>query len=304
MIHHVFACKSNIGDWLSGLGIQKSLQPHEVIEHYCDEPFIGSTVNKLSTLAAEDIIVVGGGGLFMDYFDPFWRGLLPIMARVRTFIWGAGLCDLKTSGGSRGDRTLLDHVVASSALCVVRDRITMEYLKGGVTGPIPCPSLIALDGHKPPGHGLLHVSHWSAVGQEIWQKMDAHARSFASHTGRHMAEVNNQIKDGDRGALNRMLDAYRGSDLILTSRLHGCIIGVGLGKKVLAVSGDWKIESFMEAAGLSEWVCPPSATDQIPEMLERLPQQPLTKNFVANVLEANTMIARRIISAAALDVAV
>ena len=40
MIHHVFANRSNIGDWLSARGIQALLGPQRVMEHLCDEPFV------------------------------------------------------------------------------------------------------------------------------------------------------------------------------------------------------------------------------------------------------------------------
>ena len=40
--------------------------------------------------------------------------------------------------------------------------------------------------------------------------------------------------------------------MVLTSRLHGCIIALALGKKLLAISGDWKVESFMARAGLEQ----------------------------------------------------
>ena len=40
MIHHVFANKSNIGDWLSAQGIQTLLHKYcgreKVLEHFCD----------------------------------------------------------------------------------------------------------------------------------------------------------------------------------------------------------------------------------------------------------------------------
>ena len=40
MIHHVFANRSNIGDWLAARRIQHLLRPLTVKEHLCDEPFV------------------------------------------------------------------------------------------------------------------------------------------------------------------------------------------------------------------------------------------------------------------------
>ena len=70
MIHHVFANRSNIGDWLSAIGIQALLAPCKVTEHLCDQPFVAGTLGELSTAGEGDLIVIGGGGLFMDYFEP------------------------------------------------------------------------------------------------------------------------------------------------------------------------------------------------------------------------------------------
>ena len=46
MIHHVYANRSNAGDWLSALGIQRLLAPLPVTEHLCDEPFVEETLQE------------------------------------------------------------------------------------------------------------------------------------------------------------------------------------------------------------------------------------------------------------------
>src|SRR5688572_7481757 len=95
MIYHVFANRSNIGDWLSAKGIQKLLRPLEITECLCDEPFLDETFETLAMATSLDLIVIGGGGLFMDYFVPFWERFLPISKRVPFCIWGVGCCDIK-----------------------------------------------------------------------------------------------------------------------------------------------------------------------------------------------------------------
>ena len=72
MIYHIYANRSNIGDWLSAKGIQKLLAPLEITECLCDIPFLEETMEKLSKATEKDLIVIGGGGLFMDYFILFW----------------------------------------------------------------------------------------------------------------------------------------------------------------------------------------------------------------------------------------
>lgn len=69
-VHHVFANRSNVGDWLSARGIQALLGPGRVAEHLCDGPFVPETLAALSAVTQYDLVVIGGGRL-MDYFAPF-----------------------------------------------------------------------------------------------------------------------------------------------------------------------------------------------------------------------------------------
>ena len=99
-VYHVFANRSNIGDWLSAIGIQKLLAPIEVVELLCDEPFIDDTIQVLTGATEDDFVVIGGGGLFMDYFEPFWRRFeLLATEGLRFAIWG-----LSASAISRWNR--------------------------------------------------------------------------------------------------------------------------------------------------------------------------------------------------------
>src|SRR5205823_8029379 len=77
-LYHVFANRSNAGDWLSARGIRSLLDAPAVTELLCDEPFVPETLERLSSAGPGDLIVIGGGGLFMDYFEPFWRGFGPV----------------------------------------------------------------------------------------------------------------------------------------------------------------------------------------------------------------------------------
>ena len=94
MIYHVYANQSNIGDWLSAIGIQSLLAPAAITELFCDAPFVADTLATLAVASKGDAVVVGGGGLFMDYFTPFWEGLRAIVDSVPTYLWGVGYCDL------------------------------------------------------------------------------------------------------------------------------------------------------------------------------------------------------------------
>ena len=95
MIYHVYANRSNIGDWVSAKGIQELLSPAAITECFWDGPFVKDTIKRLSKASENDLIVIGGGGLLMDYFEPFWKSFDAIASRIPFCIWGVGYCDLK-----------------------------------------------------------------------------------------------------------------------------------------------------------------------------------------------------------------
>jgi polysaccharide pyruvyl transferase WcaK-like protein len=296
MIHHVYANQSNVGDWLSARGIQLLLAPRVVTEHFCDEPFVPKTLAELSKAGPDDFIIIGGGGLFMDYFVPFWEGFRPIAARVPFVIWGAGACDMKREL-SRPPQKLISEIVQQSRLCVVRDELTREILSGcELPPPVICPTVVAVPTTGGVTKHLLHVDHFNNVGAEIYERMVTVAEKFAEQTRRSCWQTNNLISAGHKGELKKVLDLYTASDLVLTSRLHGCIIALALGRRVLTVSGDHKVEAFMRAAGLSEWVIDLEHIESLPAKLEKLSAQKLPVEFIAEGRRQNRIVAEKIIA--------
>ena len=294
MIHHVYANQSNAGDWLSARGIQSLLAPLTVTEHFCDEPFVPKTLAALSQARPEDFIIIGGGGLFMDYFVPFWEGFQSIAARVPFVIWGVGYCDMKREA-SHPPLKLIENIVRQSRLCVVRDELTRTYLSDcKLPPPVICPSVVAVTTQSGEQKRLLHVDHYNNVGAEVFERMVAIAEEFAKRTGRSDRQTNNLIPAGQSGKLRQVLELYASSDLVLTSRLHGCIIAVAMGRRVLAVSGDRKVESFMRAAGLAEWVCDLDEVDSLPARLERLHEQRVPVEFIERGRQENRAVGEQV----------
>jgi polysaccharide pyruvyl transferase WcaK-like protein len=293
VIHHVFACKSNIGDWLSARAIQVLLAPLPVVEHLCDAPFRDRALSALQRLSPTDTIVIGGGGLLMDYFDPFWAALLPIAARVPTVIWGVGLCDHE-HGESRPDRSVVQSVFAAAKVASVRDDLTVAFLDGRVEGPVACPSMTLLSPAAAARPGVLHVHHRGLGTEDRYLAIRSTLAEFAASVGGALDELNNRIPDGDARAMDAMLDRYRAADVVVSSRLHGCIIAVALGKKTLAIPGDRKVESFMHAAGLADWIWRDGSADTLSSMLRALPGQPDTSGFVSRHAAMNREVATRV----------
>ena len=294
MIHHVYANQSNIGDWLSARGIQ-SLLPHvRVEEHFCDTPFSEETLSKLHAAGPDDFIIIGGGGLFMDYFIPFWKGFLSIAERVPYCIWGVGYCDMKREE-SRPPASLISEIVRLSSLCIVRDELTRQNLSEcHLPSPVICPTVVAVQPRGGSLKQLLHVDSYGDVGEEIYERMVSIAQSFAAQTARSYRQTNNLIPAGHTGRLQQTLDLYGDADLVLTSRLHACIIATAMGRPVLALSGDRKVESFMNAAGLSDWVCDLTDIDLLPSKLERLHEQRVPVDFIEQGRRDNHAVASQV----------
>ncbi|MGH8021414.1 MAG: polysaccharide pyruvyl transferase family protein [Opitutaceae bacterium] len=301
MIHHVFANRSNAGDWLSAIGIQQLLASgaEGVVEHLCDAPFVPETIARLGRAGADDFIVLGGGGLFMNYFSPFWRDFLPIARRVPFAIWGVGACDI-INHDSLPPRDLVREIVSLSRLCVVRDELTREFIGSDNLqhAPVPCPTINALENRAAaaPAGIVLHVDHYENVGAENFERMERFAARFAASSGRRHSKTNNLLPAGRRSELEKIIALYAAADLVLTSRLHGCIIAAALGRPFLAVTGDRKIDSFMRAAGLEKWLCPLEEIDSIPDRFARLDRErPSASAFVAQSRKDNQSVATEVL---------
>lgn len=294
MIHHVFANRSNIGDWLSAVGIQRLLAPYEVVEHRCDAPFVDETVASLARLSSDDLVVIGGGGLWMDYFDPFWEAFEPLSHRLRYVLWGIGCCDLK-SEPTRPRSMSLELVVRRAVCCVARDELSRRlFPQLTLQPPVACPSMAAI-APSPPGFGVLHVDNYTTAGASVFEQMDQTCRVYARNTSRPYRRTNNRLDRSTQSALEQTLDLYRSSDLVVSSALHGCIIGVAMGRNVVAVSGDWKLENFMHAAGLHEWILDVRDVHRLPARIEEAgKRQPRVASFVAETIAANTAVARHV----------
>jgi polysaccharide pyruvyl transferase WcaK-like protein len=294
MIHHVFACKSNIGDWLSARAIQSLIGDVPVVEHFCDEPFVAETLDELAQLGPDDLVVIGGGGLFMDYFTSFWEGFRPLASQVPFCVWGVGYCDIKDRP-SRADQALLREVLGFSRLTVVRDELTRELLRGcDLPAPILCPSVTALPPRASLTRGLLHSMDYAVVGEAGYAAVREVASAYAAQTGRSYAETNNQIENVDEAQLAAVVHSYAAADLIVSSRLHGCIIGLSLGRKVLAISGDRKVESFMSAVGLADWIFPLDDLSSLGGSLARLSDQPDVQDVIERARMQNRRIGARV----------
>lgn len=273
MIYHVYANRQNIGDWLAARAIQAQLSPRPIKQLLIDDYFVAETVATLEAAGEHDLVVIGGGGLLLDYFLPFWEKFEPISKRVPFVVWGAGYCDFKTYNG-RPPREFLKSIFARSRLCVLRDELTRsDFPELDLPPATLCPSLMLIEHNPGPKDSVVHGVHYGVTGEELYQRMVQLVNTFADEQKCKYIELNNEIKADDEAALQRQLAFYARARYVVSTRLHGCIIGLASGAKVLAVSGDRKVESFMERVGLQDWVCDLAHLDRLPAMMTALDSQ-------------------------------
>ena len=269
------------------------LKPAELHELFCDGPCVEETLSALSELTPKDFIIIGGGGLMMDYFEGFWEGFRSIADRVPFALWGVGCCDLKRDNTSVS-KDLMTAIVRQSRLCVVRDRLTWDFFSSrSLPDPVPCPSLSVIERRERPGKGLLHAVHAGIVDTETYQEICRLLKELAEESGRPYWETRNRIEPNARN-LQLELEKYSNCDVVISSRLHGCIIAVGMGKKLIALSGDRKIDHFMDSAGLKEWVLEIDDIGRLPEMLASLEKQESPGAFVDRVRQDHLLVSEKI----------
>jgi polysaccharide pyruvyl transferase WcaK-like protein len=297
MIYHVFANRSNVGDWLAARAIQSQLAPRPAREVLCDEPFLAQSFPTLLTATERDMIVIGAGGLLMDYFQPFWTRFLPLATRGRVpfCIWGVGFCDLKDRP-SRASIALLEPILQRARVCVVRDQLTYRALAGcHLPPPVLCPSTLLLNAASHASRrAVLHVVHLESMGADQYDPLCDVLRQFARSENREYLETNNEIEAGSFHSLNAELELYDNAAVTVSSRLHGCIIALASGCPTIAITGDRKLESFMESLGLNEWTCNPRDHASLRRLLGRYTEQRIPQELFDRARQANRMIGQRI----------
>ena len=160
--------------------------------------------------------------------------------------------------------------------------------------PVPCPSVNVIERVSITSKDILHVDNYTTAGEAAYEAMFAACNDFANQHKIIYRQANNRITKESEKEMEQILFLYRQSGYVLSSALHGCIIAVAMGLKVLAVSGDRKIEGFMESVGLQDWVLDINETEKIPIFLSRLHLQNNPKSRLENIQKQNQQVAEDI----------
>jgi len=245
---YIFADASNIGDRVSALGVQM-LAGATGVELFASKVALPATFRTLKWLQehrADARVVVGGGGLLQECFDPFWRGLLK--TKLRFGIFGVGANELK--GRNLPPRETLDAISDRAVILHARDEWSLSLFSGANAGKFSvgvCPSVNYLRSKHmacaPLRPYLLHVLHpvdiKMAGGDPV--KISTSVREIAGELGLIYDETDH-IKEG----LSSLVARYQRAQFVVTSRLHGCIFSYALGVPFLPIATDKKTYAFVD----------------------------------------------------------
>jgi hypothetical protein len=284
-ILHVFANKSNIGDYLSALSIKKYLcrKTEDVL---IDEHYFNRYKHSISTFTSKDIIIVGGGGVLKHNFFPFWDLLIKNYCGYKLIIWGVGECMPKHDLDTKMPDNIYKSISKIASLVSVRDVLTQRrFIENGLNPIISgCPSTtIASSWPINNKKYLLHVIHPELIKSRLpeWRET---CRTLSKRYGLKYIEL---FHRGTSNFLIRSLylklikQLYMHSGMIISSRLHGVIIGSTRGVPVIPISNDMKINSYWKNTLHAKSLLEIDDHDQLIEFVD-LRDYDSPKNILAN----------------------
>ncbi len=248
---YLYAGRGNVGDYLSHLGVREVVRLPG-LELFAGRPGSRELERTLTDPRFREryrVLVIGGGGLFQGCFNDFWRTVLA--SGLPYVVFGVGANKL---GGQRSvtDASLLADIVRGAAYVQVRDTLTREaIMSSGVGEEIPlglCPATSYVYPRywledRSSRATLLHVVHPSdlRMAQGDLGRIRENLRAQAQRL-----ELSYMEEDNMSPRLEAVLKRYAGARLVVSSRLHGCIISYAMGIPFVPLRCDEKIEAFLQ----------------------------------------------------------
>jgi len=301
MLYYISANKVNIGDFLSNLGIRKLLGV-QGINLYCDRPYIERTKKVIRGAQSNDVFILGGGGLFKDYFMPLWNEIYRNRKQLRYVLWGIGINETKRPSLKHilsqkfMPKTIFlkkwKEIVRNSIISSFRDENTYRYFRrmnnSFKTG---YPSINFILDHKRnlPKRMLIHSWNQYLLKDAEVETMQKITDVLAYKLDLEKVYTNLMIKGISE--LHEWLDRYSSAHITVSSSLHGCILALSLGSKLIAVSRDWKIEGFLQTVNLEEAIC---NIDEIEKKAKHIELQKDVSKRIEKIKKENEYFAQEV----------
>ena len=248
-IIYIYANKRNVGDYISFKGIRQLIGLPGP-ECFCSPLWadnLAKILRKAKQRNPDCLLVIGGGGLLQPVFEDFWNEILASELAFVTF--GIGIN--KMHGRSEISEPLLKQIVHSAKLMGVRDIYTKERLLTLENRPIylgVCPSVNFVfnkfwTGQPNPKGAILHIIHPSDIrlsGANL-EQIKENIKLIAKELHMDYLESDN-MTNNFLGALQQVSQAR----LVISSRLHGCIMSYSAGIPFIPLYCDEKTKAFTE----------------------------------------------------------
>ncbi len=250
LVFYLSADAKNIGDYVSAQGV-KFLLGLNGLESFVSSRGLSETKNNLDSLKylKKNVhIVVGGGGLLQECFNPFWDVLLN--SELKFSLFGIGANELQPVRNLL-DPDLLRGISEGAGLIHVRDDWTKSLLIKDYDRDITvgfCPALnylshkyLNLDNFKE--DSLLYVDHPTDVN--IAGGDSTNIKSILEGIANEL-NLNFRYTNHIGDSLDLIIKLYKKSKIIISSRLHGCIISYSLNKNFIPIICDKKTLEFVK----------------------------------------------------------
>jgi polysaccharide pyruvyl transferase WcaK-like protein len=248
-IVYVYANKRNVGDYISHRGVKKIINI-DGPSLFCTPIYkkrFESHLRKLKNRNPNIKLVIGGGGLLQSVFKDFWEYI--IASELDYCIYGIGIN--KMQGRLQLHDSLLKQIIKGAFYSVVRDNVSYLSLFQNAPSEIQklsiCPSVNFFHQEywqlSPQRNNLLlHVVHPSdlRLANANHATISKNLKEIAQELGLEYKETTNMSSN-----YKRSLKYINISNVVVSSRLHGCIMAYGMGIPFIALYCDYKTESFV-----------------------------------------------------------
>ncbi len=245
---YIYANRKNAGDFLSAQGIKLAVGLNG------REQVIEKELNNLKNILESNKstkLIIGGGGLLKDSFEEFWR--IVLLSGAKYVCFGIGVCDIKGQNNLLPDN-IFRKVIANAEQAWVRDSRTLMLIEEKFEVKVQrviCPSVLYIhkkcleSEYKQKSRNrpvLLYTHHKKLVrtankGDDFIRKI---VKQICNNERFIFSEVDNITRNADK-----LLRQYANSDIIVNTRLHGCVFSYALDKPFVAISADTKVDSFV-----------------------------------------------------------
>jgi hypothetical protein len=215
-------------------------------------------------------------------------------------LWGIGVCDhkrpdLKRFLSQKFMRKPIflkkwKEIVKNSLASSFRDENTYQHFRElNNSFKIGCPSINFILDHKKelPKKLLIHSCHQNLLKPEEVNSIQKITGRLAHKLGLEEITTNRTIRGIPE--LYSWLDRYSCAYLTVSSSLHGCILSLTLGSKLIAISKDWKIEGFLQMVDLEEAICD---IDEIEIKAEHIKLQKNVSDRIEKIKKENESFAK------------